>query len=82
MSEHKTHPVEGFAQVNFNAEPFISEFKKIYERMHTSGCPYAHSVEGDHYAVASHSKITDILKKYDIWKSKFGPALNYLETPG
>ena len=82
MSESRTHPVEGFAEVNFNAEPFLSDFKKIYEGMHVSGCPFAHSEEGDHYAVASHGAIMDILKKYDVWKSKFGPALNYLESPG
>ena len=24
----------------------------------------------------------NILKQYDVWKSKYGPALDYLETPG
>lgn len=82
MADHKTHPVEGWAEVDFNSEPFLTDFKKVYEDMHNSGCPFAHSAIGDHYAVASHSEITGILKGYDIWKSKFGPALDYLETPG
>ncbi|MGI9322862.1 MAG: hypothetical protein ACR2PJ_04685, partial [Pseudomonadales bacterium] len=82
MKKTKTHPVEGFAEVNFNEEPFLTDFKKIYEAMHTSGCPYAHSAAGDHYAVGAHGEIMDMLKQHDIWKSKYGPALNYLESPG
>ncbi len=82
MTNPKTHPVEGWAEVDFNSEPFLTDFKKVYEGMHASGCPYAHSTSGDHYAVASHSEIMSILKGYDVWKSKYGPALSYLETPG
>ena len=82
MKNPRTHPVEGWAEVDFNSEPFLSDFKKIYQDMHSSGCPFAHSSSGDHYAVASHSEIMSILKQYDVWKSKYGPALDYLETPG
>ena len=78
----KTHPVDGWAEVDFNSEPFLSEFKSVYAAMHQAGCPFAHSASGDHYAVASHQGIMDILKQYDVWKSRFGPALDYLETPG
>ena len=82
MSEPKTHPVDGWAEVDFNAEPFLTDFKGVYEKLHSSGCPFAHSSVGDHYAVGKHQDIMDILKQYDVWKSKFGPALGYLETPG
>ena len=82
MSDNRTKPVAGFAEVDFNSEPFLTDFKKVYEGMHASGCPFAHSPRGDHYAVASHTEIMKILKQYDIWKAKFGPALNYLESPG
>lgn len=82
MSESRTHPVEGWHEVNFGDEPFLTEFKQVYQTMHDSGCPFGHSSAGDHYAVASHAEIQKILKGYDIWKSKYGPALDYLETPG
>ncbi len=82
MTNPKTHPVEGWAEVDFNSDPFLTDFKKVYEGMHAGGCPYAHSSSGDHYAVASHREIMSILKGYDVWKSKYGPALSYLETPG
>jgi cytochrome P450 len=82
LSEPKTHPVDGWAEVDFNAEPFLTDFKGVYEKLHSSGCPFAHSSVGDHYAVGKHQDIMDILKQYDVWKSKFGPALGYLETPG
>jgi cytochrome P450 len=82
MSEQRTKPQEGFAEVEFNSEPFLTDFKKIYADMHNSGCPFAHSSSGDHYAVGSHSKIMEILKQYDVWKAKYGPGLNYLESPG
>lgn len=64
-------------EVNFNTEPFLSDFKRIYSNMHSSGCPFAHSTSGDHYAVASHGLIMSILKGYDVWKSKYGPGLDY-----
>jgi cytochrome P450 len=82
MTESKTQPIEGWAEVDFNAEPFLSDFKSVYKDMHDSGCPFGHSTSGDHYAVASHSEIVNILKQYDVWKSKYGPALDYLESPG
>lgn len=82
MSKPKTHPVEGWAEVDFNAEPFLTDFKQVYADLHASGCPFAHSPNGDHYAVASHAEIMNILKSYDVWKSKYGPALQYLESPG
>jgi cytochrome P450 len=69
-------------EVDFNSEPFLSEFKETYAAMHAGGCPYAHSTPGDHYAVASHSQIVDMLKRYDLWKSKHGPGLNYQERAG
>ena len=50
--------------------------------MHSSGCPYAHSTVGDHYAVASHADIMAILKSYDVWKSNFGSTTqNYGSLP-
>lgn len=82
MTNPKTHPVEGWAEVDFNSEPFLTDFKKVYENMHSSGCPFAHSTSGDHYAVGSHGEIMNILKGYDVWKSKYGPSLEYLESPG
>ncbi len=82
MTESKTHPVEGWAEVDFNSEPFLSDFKQVYENLHNSGCPFAHSPTGDHYAVGKHQDIMEILKQYDVWKSKYGPALSYLESPG
>lgn len=82
MSEAKTCPMEGVMEVDFNSEPFLTDYKKIFAGIHASGCPYAHSTVGDHYAVASHAEIIDILKKYDTWKSKYGPGLDYLEAPG
>ncbi len=82
MTKPKTHPIAGWAEVDFNAEPFLTNFKKVYEGLHNSGCPFAHSPSGDHYAVASHTEIIGILKQYDVWKSRFGPALDYLESPG
>ena len=36
MSEPKTHPVEGVMEVDFNSEPFLSDFKEIYARLHAS----------------------------------------------
>ncbi len=82
MGDPKTRPVEGWHEVDFNSEPFLTDFKSVYRSMHESGCPYAHSTTGDHYAVGSHAEIMNILRKHDIWKSKYGPALEYLESPG
>ncbi len=47
MTELKTHPVEGWAEVDFNSEPFLSDFKQVYENLHNGGCPFAHSPTGD-----------------------------------
>ncbi|TDJ22863.1 MAG: cytochrome P450 [Gammaproteobacteria bacterium] len=77
MSEPKTCPFDGVLEVDFNSEPFLTQFKDVYTQIHASGCPYAHSTAGDHYAVASHPEIMSILKQYDIWKSKFGPGLAF-----
>ena len=82
MTDKRTRPVDGFVEVDFNAEPFLTDFKQIYQQMHEGGCPFAHSTRGDHYAVGSHAEIMKILKQYDIWKAKFGPGLNYLGSPG
>jgi len=73
----RTQSVDGVPEINFNTEPFLTDFKQIYHNMHTSGCPFAHATSGDHYAVASHAMIMDILKNYSVWKSKFGPGLDY-----
>ena len=67
MSEPKTHPVDGWAEVDFNAEPFLTDFKGVYEKLHSSGCPFAHSSVGDHYAVGKHQDIMDILKQYTLY---------------
>ena len=60
MTESKTHPVEGWAEVDFNSEPFLSDFKQVYENLHNSRCPFAHSPTGDHYAVGKHQDIMEI----------------------
>ena len=57
MSDRRTCPVDGVMEVDFNSEPFLTDFKQTYAAMHASGCPYAHSTPGDHYAVASHGQI-------------------------
>lgn len=80
--EKKTCPLDGVMEVDFNAEPFLTDFKQIYQQMHSGACPYAHSTPGDHYAVASHPQIISMLKNYDQWKSKYGPGLNYQEQEG
>jgi cytochrome P450 len=82
MMQKKTCPMEGVMEVDFNAEPFLTDFKQIYQQLHSGGCPYAHSTSGDHYAVASHPQIISMLKNYDMWKSKYGPGLNYQEQEG
>lgn len=82
MAEKRTCPVEGIMEIDFNSEPFLTEFKELYMQMHDSGCPYAHSSVGDHYAVASHGQIMKMLRDYDMWSSKFGPGLGYQEGEG
>ena len=52
MTSPKTHSVEGWVEVDFNSEPFLTDFKEVYKDMHDSVCPVAHSPVGDHYAVA------------------------------
>lgn len=82
MSENRTCPVEGVPEIDFNSEPFLTDFKQIFAQMHESGCPFAHSSVGDHYAVASHEEIIRMLRDYGQWSSKFGPGLNYQEGEG
>ncbi len=84
MTDPKTHPAEGVAEIDFNSPEFQKNFKQIYTEMHGAGCPLAHSASGDHYAVASHAAITEALVKPALWRSKFGPALAYQpeDTPG
>ena len=77
MAKTRTCPVEGIVDVDFDNEPFQSNFKKIYEQLHTSGCPFAHSSAGDHYAIASHQDIKSVLKDHRLWKNKYGAGLTY-----
>jgi cytochrome P450 len=71
-------------EVDFNSPDFQRGFKDIYSRMHASGCPFAHSSAGDHYAVASHRHLTEALTQPNLWRSKYGPGLQYQpeDTPG
>ena len=71
--------MNGVATIDFNSDPFQSDYKQFYQQLHQSGCPFAHSSSGDHYAVGSHQGIVDVLKNHQVWKSKFGAGLNYDE---
>ena len=84
MTAPKTCPVSGVREVDFNAPEFQSDFKKIYTEMHASGCPFAHSDSGDHYAVGSHRHLTEALVQTKVWRSKYGPGLQYQpeDAPG
>ena len=84
MQAQKTHAVEDVHELDFNSAEFQRGFKDIYARMHASGCPFAHSASGDHYAVASHKHLTEALTKPNLWRSKYGPGLQYQpeDTPG
>jgi len=84
MSDPKTHAAPGVMEVDFNSPEFQRGFKAIYSQMHASGCPFAHSTPGDHYAVASHKHLTEALVQTKLWRSKYGPGLQYQpeDTPG
>ncbi len=84
MTTTKTHPVEGVMEIDFNSPDFQSDFKEVYARMHASGCPFAHSTPGDHYAIGSYKELTGALLQPKLWRSKFGPGLPYQpeDTPG
>ena len=81
MNRSRTCPVEGVANVDFDSEPFQSDCKRVYEQLHTSGCPFAHSSAGDYYAIGSHEDIKGVLKDHRVWKNKYGAGLTY-EPPG
>ena len=80
----KTTPVDGMAEIDFNSPEFQANFKEIYAEMHASGCPFAHSSRGDHYAIGSHEVLTKSLMQPKLWRSKYGPGLPYQpeDTPG
>lgn len=84
MDDLKTCPVEGVMELDFNSEAFIRDFKDTYRQLHESGCPYAHSSDGDFYALAAHKDIVEACTKPLLWSSRFGPGLQYQppETPG
>lgn len=77
MNKPKTQPVDGVAEVDFNGEPFLTDYKKTYADMHASGCPFAHSSSGDHYAIGSHKGLMGVLKDHKVYKNKFGVGLQY-----
>ena len=84
MEDLKTCPVEGVMEVDFNSMEFLENYKDVYSKMHESGCPYAHSSDGDFYALAGHKDIVEACVKVEDWSSKYGPGLQYQppETPG
>jgi cytochrome P450 len=84
MADPKTRPVAGVKEVDFNSGEFQQTFKQVYTEMHASGCPFAHSTPGDHYAVASHKAISEALVQPKLWRSKYGPGLLYQpeDAPG
>lgn len=84
MSEPKTCPIPGVMEIDFNSEAFQRHYKETYMQLHESGCPFAHSSDGDFYALAKHQDIVDACLKPQVWSSKFGPGLQYQspETPG
>jgi cytochrome P450 len=84
MNAPKTCPVAGVREVDFNGEPFLSDYKQIYAELHASGCPYAHSASGDFYALAGHKDIVEACVDVGQWSSRYGPGLQYQppDTPG
>jgi cytochrome P450 len=84
MAQTKTRAAPGLVEIDFNSEDFLLNYKKVYSDLHASGCPFAHSSDGDFYAVAAHKDIVEACARADLWSSKFGPGLNYQspETPG
>ncbi len=77
MTDRKTHPVPGVAEIDFNSPDFLTNYKSIYRDLHAGGCPFAHSSEGDFYAVAAHEDIVEACVRADQWSSRFGPGLAY-----
>lgn len=84
MAGPKTHATPGVAEIDFNSEHFLKNYKQVYMDLHAGGCPFAHSAEGDFYAVAAHKDIVEACVQAGQWSSKFGPGLAYQppETPG
>ena len=84
MTTPKTAPAPNVREVDFNSPDFQQNFKQIYAEMHASGCPFAHSASGDHYAVGSHKALTEALVQTKLWRSKYGPGLVYQpeDAPG
>lgn len=84
MSQPKTHPAPGMMEIDFNAPEFQRDFKQVYADLHASGCPFAHSAKGDHYAIGSYEELTKALLQPQLWRSKYGPGLPYQpeDTPG
>ena len=84
MQDPKTCPVAGVREIDFNADEFQGDFKAVYTQLHASGCPYAHSSDGDFYALAAHKDIVEACLKPQDWSSRYGPGLQYQppEAPG
>lgn len=84
MGDVKTCPVEGVIELDFNSDEFTKNYKQIYSELHESGCPFAHSSDGDFYALAAHKDIVEACVQSQQWSSKFGPGLQYqpADTPG
>ncbi len=84
MAGQKTHPVPGVAEIDFNSEHFLKNYKAVYMDLHAGGCPFAHSGDGDFYALAAHGDIVEACVDAGQWSSRFGPGLAYQppETPG
>ena len=84
MAEPKTQPVAGVREIDFNSDEFQRNFKQVYTSLHEGGCPYAHSSDGDFYALAAHKDIVEACLKPQDWSSRYGPGLQYqpLDTPG
>jgi cytochrome P450 len=84
MDERKTTAVPGVAEIDFNSDDFVRDYKRIYMQLHESGCPYAHSADGDFYARAAHQDIVEACLAPQTWSSRYGPALYYQppEVPG
>lgn len=84
MVHARTRPVQGVAEIDFNAEEFQRNYKQVYADLHAGGCPFAHSTPGDFYAVAGHKDIVEACVRADQWSSRYGPGLAYQspDTPG
>ena len=84
MAGTKTRAVPGVAEIDFNSDAFQKDYKSVYMDLHQSGCPYAHSADGDFFALAAHKDIVEACVDAGQWSSRFGPGLAYQppETPG